>query len=431
MANKAPVNDNVNEVIRKAAKDNGDNSYSLHTYFDDFSSDAFGRFRVSDPSERLSVEFLYGKQSEYFDEVTNNGTVTHNANTSDLTLSISDANSGTYAKMKSYPVPYTPGNSQLVEMTGVLNLAGITGGTYECFLRSKISGSVVDLTTVERSSWDNFSEDSERDFTKSQIFAIDFQSLRVGTIRFWIFKNGAPKLVTAINNDNVRDSGYWQSPNLPVSYQITNDGNYTYLEMCYGDDNNAIGFRYKVAANANATMKQICCTVKSEGGLPIPRIEGLLRVADRGVTTKTVSTTLVPLISIKPSSTFLSKPNLGLYLIRKFSVQTDEAIKIVLVHNPTLTGASWINVNTNESGMQYDISATALTGGHNADSEYIYAASAAPASSRVTTADSGLLRRVYLWNRENGESGIFTVAAIRTGATDASVLASIQWEEIL
>ena len=216
------------------------------------SYDAFGRLRTAGVGNRLDVEFLYNKQPDFFDEVTNNGTVTHNANTRDLTFSLSDANNGSYAWMSSHPVPYTPGNSQLIDITGVLDLAGIGGGTAQFFLRSKISGSVVE-TVTDQADWDALT--SGVDWTTAHIFAIDFQSLKVGKIRFAMNSAGRTYVVGSIANDNLRDSGYWQLATLPAYYKLYNDATYTYMELGYGNEENAVGFRYRITANASATMK--------------------------------------------------------------------------------------------------------------------------------------------------------------------------------
>jgi len=392
------------------------------------SIDAFGRLRTSGTGQRLDVEFIYDKQNDLFDEVTNNGTVTHNTNTRDLTLSISDANDGTYAKMASYPVPYTPGNSQLIDMTGVLDLAGIGGGSAEVFLRTKISGSVVE-ETIDESDW--ASTTGTIDWTKSHIFSIDFQSLKVGRIRFSLIRNGLTYQVAEITKDNSIDSGYWQLPNLPVYYKLYNDATNTYMELGYGDDANGVGFRYKIAANASATMKAICCTAKSEGGENLRNLPGLARSVDTVVTTQTVSTTLVPIISIRPKATFQSLPNLGLAIPKSFSLQTTEAIRVVLMHDVTLTDPVWADVDTDQSMMEYDVSATALSNGHINFSDYVYATSSGPAASQQTTAEKGLLGKTVLWDRQHDTvTGIYTLAAVRTGGVDASVLAGLLWEEI-
>lgn len=405
----------------------GPDNININGFNDSLGLDAFGRLRTSGTAQRLDVEFLYNKQEEYMDEVTNNGTVTFNANTRDLTLSLGDANNGSYAKMASHPVPYTPGNSQLIDITGVLDLAGIGGGTAEVFLRSKISGSVVETVTTQ-TDWTN--PMSDVDWTKSHIFLMDFQSLKVGRIRFGLVQNGVPVPVTEITNDNLRDSGYWQIPNLPVYWHLYTTGGTTYMEVGYGNADNGIGFRYKFTANASATMKAICSSVKSEGGLDLRNMPGLPRSINSGVTTKTVSTTRIPILSIRPRSTFATYDNLVLSIPKTFAIQTTEAIRIDVIHDGTLTNASWVNVDTNESAVEYDVSATAISNGHVLYSTYIYATATGPASAQVISSAESLLGKTVLWNRQGTETGIFTIAAVRTGGTDAAVLSSINWEEL-
>ena len=181
---------------------------------DNASGDAFGRLRTSGTGQRLDIEFLYDKQPEFFDEITSNGTVTFDKNARDLTLSIDGGNWSDSAEMRSHPVPYTPGNSQLIDITGVLNFARLTGGTTECFLRSTISGVTQDLEIITQDDWADTVEDA--DWTAAHIFSIDFQSLKVGRIRFNMVRDGAPVFLAQITNDNIRSSGYWQLASLPV-----------------------------------------------------------------------------------------------------------------------------------------------------------------------------------------------------------------------
>lgn len=391
-------------------------------------TDAFGRQRISGTGHRLDSEFIYDKQVNFFDEVTNNGTVTHNADGRDLTLALSDAVDGSYALMRSHPAPYTPGNSQLVDITGVLNLTGIAGSTAEYFLRSSVSG-VVAEEVFEQSGWDELRENV--DWSASHIFTMDFQSLKVGTIRFGLVANGAVVYVGAINNDNIRDGGYWQLPSQGCYWRIYNDAVYTYMETGYGDEANAIGFRVKVPANATATMKAICCTVKSEGGADLADMPGIERAVDMGITPKTVSTTLIPLLSIRARATFNSLPSLALIVPKDIISQTTEAIKLVLVADGTLTGASWANVDTSGSAVESDVAASAIAGGQILSSEYIYATASGPAASRATgSGNTSVLGKTVLWDRQGAETGVLSVCAVRTGASDASMLAGIQWKEI-
>jgi len=379
-----------------------------------------------------SVELeYYDKQEEYFDEVVNGGsaTVTHNANSRDLTLTVGTTTDGEFSSMCSYPVPYTPGNSQLIDMTGVLDLANIGTGTASVFLRSKVTGSVVE-EVIEQSNWDEAT--TGIDWQYSHIFQIDFQSLKTGSIRYTLNQDGEPVQVAQINNDNEINTGYWQLPNLPAFYKIYNDSTYTYMEIGYGNDENAVGFRYKIAKNATATMKAICCTVKSEGGGALREMGGIPKVIDNGITPVTVSTTLIPVISIRPKTTFNSLENLMLTIPKSIYLQTDESIRFVIIHDCSLTGASWVDVDTGQSCMEYDVTATAFTNGHEVYADYVYASSAGGKGSIQAGSGTGLglLGKTVLWNRLGSETGILTIAAIRSDGTNANVLAGFRLEEI-
>jgi len=397
------------------------------------SYDAFGRVRTSDTGQRLDVEFLYDKSEEYIDEDVNgvSATVTHNTNSRDLTLTAGSTTNGEYAKMSSYPVPYTPGNSQLIDITSVLDLANIGSGTAQTFIRTNVTGSVVE-TAVDQSSWDN--NTSGVDWADSHIFMLDFQSLKVGSIRYYMVQNGVLVKINQVDNDNIRNTGYWQLANLPAYWKIYNDATYSYMECGYGDEDNAIGFRYRITKNASATMKAICCTVKSEGGFSLRDIGGIPRTVDNGVTVVTVSTTLIPLISIRPKSTFNSLANLIISLPRSFFIQADESIRYAILHDCGLTGASWSDVDAGESCMEYDISATAVTNGHEVYSGYLYGSSSGAKGTIDAGAgsDVGVLGKNVLWYRSGSGSGsgILTVAAVRSDITDADCLAGFRWEEI-
>jgi hypothetical protein len=386
------------------------------------SIDAFSRWRTSEPGNRLDVEFNYDLQEEIIDEVLGGaGTATHSANARHVTLANVATGTGDYAGLYSYDIPYTPGNSQLIAITGVLDKTDIGGGTAQIFVRSKVSGSVVESVT-DQSSWDFPNNDV--DWAFSQILEMDFQSLKVGRIRFYLNRGGVICPLHYIENDNVRSTGYWQTPNLPVYWRIYNDATYTYMEMGYGNTDNAIGIRYKIAKNATATMTAICATVKSEGGAELFDIPGYNRTADMGVTTKTVAASIIPLIAIRPRSTFNSIKNQALAIPIEFSIQTDNPIKVVLIHDCTLTGASWANVDTAQSVMEYDISASSYSNGHIVHSEYI------ATSKNTQKSDKGILGRNVLWYRRGTESGILLLAAVRTTSTSAATLASITWREI-
>ena len=53
-------------------------------------------------------------------------------------------------------------------------------------------------------------------------------------------------------------------------------------------------------------------------------------------------------------------------------------------------------------------------------------------SKNTPFSDNSVLSKTVLWNRQNGSTsnGIITISAIKTGTTDADVLAGMDWKEI-
>lgn len=398
---------------------------------DGSSLDPFGGIRVSTGGNRLDAEFIYGKSSELFDVVTGGvGTVEHDVNGRDLIISNKGVGAGDLSGIWSYPVPYTPGCGQLVEGTANLDDTSIGGGEAYIFHRESVTGETREDIYWQRPgigdlTWSHYGSVGA-DWSKSHIFQIDFQSLKVGRIRFGIVRSGIPEYVHIINNDNIRSQGYWQYPSQPTVYRIYNSGSYTHTEFGYGDDENGIGFGYRIPINSNASIRAICCTVKSEGGKPLFDMPGFNRSISNRTTPITVSTTLRPIISIKPSDTYKSLDNRGLYIPTSFIVTGNNAMHYRLVEGPALTGASWGQVGA-DSGMDYDVSSTGLTGGTIIDEDYL------TADRNSLSVSSGVLGKTLLWVRRNGEpdSGkVLTLAGVRYGANDVSAACGFKWREV-
>lgn len=387
------------------------------------SIDAFGRWRVSNTGQRFDVEFTFDKQPALMDEIISGGaTISHNATSRDVSLDINGTSGTASASFaQHWHNPYTPGNSQLIDITGTLDAGNIGTGTTSIFIKNGIDSSD---TEIDQSNWSK-NVVSDVDWTKSQIFQIDFQSLKVGRIRFNLVRDGLPVNVHEITNDNKVVGGYWQYPQQPVQWKIYNDGlGNTVTEMGYFNGTNGIGFRHKVATNATAECRAICATVKSEGGEGLFDISGFTRNADSGVAPITVSTTTIPILSIRQALTFNSLSNVGIAIPDSFSIQTDNPIKITVYYNATLTTPTWTSVNT-RSTMEIDTTSTSLTGGIPIYSEYIGAG-----SKNTNTTAKGLLGRAVLAYGLDGVQDTLTIAAIKTTSTSADVLTAIHWREI-
>lgn len=389
--------------------------------------DAFGLQRTTGkPGNRFDVEFLYDKQPELVDEVlTGAGTSTYNTNSRDITLGVGGSAVDDGAALYGYDVPYTPGSSQLIEITAAMDEAAIGVGLAQIFIRSSVTGTVVE-TTYDQADW-SLNAVPDVDWSKSQIFAMDFQSLKVGRIRFALVRDGAQVPVHTISNDNIRTGGYWQLANQPPYWRIYNTALYSIAEVGYGDANNGIGFRYLMPAQAGATMRAICCTVKSEGGVSLLDMPGFIRTADSYTTAKTVSTTFIPILSLRVASTFPttgSQPNKGLYIPLSYTIQTNNPIYYRLLYRPTLTNPSFTPIGATISGLEYDVSATAISGGIPIESGYV------STDRNAVGGVSGLLNRTLMKLGRTGTSDILTLAAIRTGTVDGVTYSAIRCKEI-
>jgi hypothetical protein len=140
-------------------------------------------------------------------------------------------------------------------------------------------------------------------------------------------------------------SVYMTTAILPVRYEITNTG-----------------------ATASASyLKQICSSVVSEGGYEQTSIEHIAGMTS--ATTGTyLTTTYKPLVSIRLASSALGAVVIPYNV--NFLPTTSDNYQISLIKNGTLTSASYGAV-TSDANVEYDIAATAITGGTVCYSEFL------------------------------------------------------------
>jgi hypothetical protein len=385
----------------------------------------FGELRATNPANRSDTEFLYDAQPLLYDDISStDGVVAHQTNSRDLLLTLSTTDPTALAGVrKHYYVPYTPGSGQEIDLTGTLDNGGVGSGTAALFVRSNVSGTVSE-TVVDQSVWDTPSTDVDWSF--SQIFRMSFQSLKVGRIQYSLVRDGTPIKVHAIENDNVRNTGYWQLATLPpyASVYNTTDGN-SVSEIGYGDTDNAIGFRYTVTASTDLQARFICETVKTQGGDRLIDMPGFDFSASRGTTAVTVSTTDVAVISIRMADTFNSLTNKTLAIPLGFDINTNNSVYYEIIYRGTpSTDVSWVAVDSTYSAMEYDVSAGSIAGGVVVDEGYVGTA------RNIQSNETGILDRVIMSRGHTGTPDILSIRMTRSGAQDASVLASMKWKEI-
>jgi hypothetical protein len=367
--------------------------------------DAFGRLRVSQPYTLFDSQNRYSSDTQYDTAVTGTGTTAYQVNESALNISVTAGGVGSVVRQTFRSFPYQPGKGLLVLATFCMdgsmnvNLTQRVGYFNEqngvffqriasvnsFVLRSYVTGSVSDARSIPQSSWNGDKLDGTGasgytlDSAKSQILWMDFEWLGVGSVRCGFIIDGKYIVCHTFTNANSITATYMTTAILPVRYEITS------------------------TSAVAATMKQICSSVMSEGGYDA---QSANYTARRSTKRTGFSTTFVPLISIRLAS---GREGAVVLLTKGQAFPTvNQNYEVVILKNATLTGASWAtSVSTN---VDYDQTATALTGGLVVDQEYISATSQNKSAARV---DTGYNWDLQLGLSLAGVSDIYTLA-IRT-----------------
>lgn len=379
---------------------------------------AFGRLRVAEAFTIFDANVSQTDQSLAFDtSLTGGATSTHLPNQAAIRLRCGTASGDIAIRQSKEYFHYQPGHSFLFYITGLLGAikTNVTqrigcfdanngiffeqdGTNLKVALRSFVTGSPV-TTYVNQSSWNLDKLDGTGtsgvtlDTSKVQIFVVDYQWLGVGRVRVGLDINGQTIYCHQFLTSNVGTDVWASTGSLPVRWSIQNTG----------------------TTASNTDLYACCCSIQSEGGYnPL----GIVRSIDTNVTAITVSTTLVPILSLSLKSANTRATLIPLSISLHITNNTDVHWKLLL--NPTLTGASFTSVS-NTAVSQYDVTATALTGGEVIASGYTMQGS--PYSLPLDS----LLR---INSNIAGASDILTLAAVRVETTNATIYASMSYKEL-
>lgn len=384
--------------------------------------DAFGRLRTSTPYTLFDSQNRYQKDPQFSEELVTSGTATYVANESSVDLAVTTA-SGSKAVRQTFRVfPYQPGKGLLVMATFVMNVGkenlrqrvgyfntsnGVffqINGTVRSFvLRTNTSGTPSDTRTVNQADWNGDKLDGTGasgitlDPTKAQILWMDFEWLGVGSVRCGFIIDGQYIVCHTFNNANDIDKVYMTTAILPIRYEIENTG----------------------VTASSSTLTQICSTVISEGGYDQ---KSSLTWARRATVLTGVTTTFVPIVSIRLKST-----NLGAVVLpsifHAIPIGSTLDYELALIKNPTLTGASF---TSNSLNVEFDVTATALSGGTVVDLNYTAGANQ---GSGTATGDVEYNFDNQLGVSTAGVSDIFTLAARTISGTD-DIIGSLSYYDL-
>ena len=366
--------------------------------------------------------FQYGKETDVWDEgVVGVGTATHNVNASNVILQVGSTTGSKVIRQTKQVMRYIPGRSATLAFAirleqpkvGIRRRFGLfdeyngaffedDGGTYSYVIRSTTTG-ITTETRVTRENWNGEKFDGNgwtgvtADPTKQQMISINYEWYGAGLVQFnWLMKNETIHSHT-FDNANTANTVWCGTPFLPIRVEIENITGVAGTHYLYQGSNSLI-----------------------QEGEP-EKLGTLLSISNPITgTTMTASNTFYPIISLRLKSNNLT----GIMLLRSLQASTNDNTNVYwrLIENATLTGASWVNHPDPNSFLQYDITATALSGGTNLLNGFVVGG-----GSQLIEVDSKAAIQL-------GRSGIGTISDTYTLAcaspnTNKSALAVLNWIE--
>jgi hypothetical protein len=377
--------------------------------------DAFGRLRSSNPETLFDGPMIDTSNTQIFDISVNGGAIaTYNLNESTMTFDVS--RSGQFVKRQShYFARYQPGKSMLSYSSfyfgnncpaGITKRVGLFEDNQGIYFEQNSTGvswnirSTTQGTTVSasQSSWniDTLDGSGPSGFTlninQTNLCFIDIEWLGVGRVRVGFVIEG--KLIYCHQ---------FVMNNLP----------YPYIRSAY------LPLRYEIQSSQNqaqsVSMKQICCTLISEGGYqPI----GLLRSYIMENLKELNNTEFKPVLSIRLKSQY---KNL-MVVPENYTVlfpAGNQTLYVKVIYRGTLTGQNFQSVN---DFVEVDTSASLISGGYLVDSNYI------TNQSRISFQDIPSSVK-YLQSDINGVCDIMSIC-IKSSSGTPSVQCACNWREI-
>lgn len=377
-----------------------------------FSGDLFGRLKVSNPLTLFDSSHIYYQDGDFDDVIVGTGsTVGFITAQSSATLGIGTTAGCSYIRQSKRAFSYQPGKSLQVFQTFVLNppkenltqrvgygssLNGIfleqVDSQINIIKRTTVSG-VSTAITIPQSQWNKDTLDGtgfstsnpsgiQLDLTKAQLMFTEYEWLGVGDVRVGFQIDSKMIIVHQFQHTNEIDSVYMRTATLPLRYEILNTG----------------------ITTSPSIMKQICASVIANGGYERKKTGSIARMT----TSKSVGDVFEPLVSIRLA------PGREFAVVLPFQfgalpLANNVGYEIALIRNGTLTGASFaLTPDSTTENVQYDITASAITGGKIVNTSYTFGANQSSGSLSVQQDYNWSLQ---LGTTQAGVSDIYTVAA--------------------
>lgn len=349
------------------------------SYADSASLDAFGRLRVSQPTTLFDSKSIYNKGRFFWNDRQRDAEEIFLENDSSR-IAYLTANNAFYVKETYRRFAYQPGKSHLLFFTGVLSAevdvikrVGLftslsdneytdkTEGIYfQAYKTSALSDAesyawvinnntnLVPSQSAMQVNWNIDKMDGSGpsnvtlDFSKVQIFVVDYEWLGSGRVRCGFNVDGITYYCHQFLNANNITGTYMTRPNLPIRAELRSVG------------------------ASSGSMKTICASVMSEGGVSSPSF--ITRSVSLSASINPTVGNRRGLLGVRMNPARAEDVNeiVSINVFPQVVQQNSFApFKWELVMRPTpATGRTWLDVSTS-SNLQYAVGSTNLeiTGG--------------------------------------------------------------------
>jgi hypothetical protein len=395
--------------------------------------DAFGRLRVSQISTQLDIKQIHDEQPLFFDRVKIGGGLSTYVN-ADSASNLTTASDGDAVIVQTFQRSnYQSGKSHQIFLTfanmhaqpNITKRVGYFDSNTTTPFDSNKDGIWLESSNgtiylvvskdgtenkIPQGAWNTDKMDGTGksgitlDFSKTQIVLIEFEWLGVGGARISYVVDMAIVTAHQFNHANVLSDVYMQSPNKPLRYEIRQTG------------------------AGSGTLKQICCTVGSEGS--INEIGKILSVNNGvGFINANSTSSVYALLGLRLKSTNTDTEVDVIDYVLHTTTSTDLIYSIIL--NPTVAGTfNYADVtNSNLQIAKGDAvsnpSTNTVTGGTVLQSGYLKAGAGALSGGN---ANRELVNALRLGASITGVSDTI-VLCVQPLTANADVYGAITWRE--
>ena len=341
----------------------------------DLGFDAFGNAQFSQLTKVDEHLFTYGdKTGSFYDDAIIGATVSASLQDSSVVFTTNTTSGSRITRTSHQYYPYNPGEgnetllsfrlgdeskADVVRRWGLFDdLNGLffemSGSTFSTVIRSNTSGTPVD-TKVERGDFNGDGLDTVGfseyilQFSKYNIYWIDYQWLGVGKVRFGTFApNGKRITMHTFQNPNTYTKPYMRTGTLPIRLEQFNTG---------------------VPASISQ-MFWVCASIMRQNA--ILDYAGEIYSAHSSTAQISGSASYIPLIAARAELLKNGQPNRSTFVPTDLEFWVDgDPIEVHIDINPNLFGATFTTVGASGSAFIFDDDATATSGSTLSDRLYI------------------------------------------------------------